>query len=291
MLERIYFAAAPYTDELEALKLAKPKHILVSYALWSGKDIERDLLQRIGYHPDSIILDSGAYTFHNACTDIGLYDIVEMYGFDEEETSYAFMASQVLYDCYALDRFSGNEEEELELPVFNNFVEFVHNNKTALTHVINMDTIGDADLSKTAYYVLCEMGLNPIPVFGFTDAWDILEDYVQTGARYIALGGSAKRNPKERIAWANAAAGRHPDIHFHLLGTMNKHIVQATRHNIYSLDGTAWNATFKARRYEGRSKVEQSCHNILTLETMAQVVGGDACLLYRNGNGQTVLAI
>ena len=287
MMERIYFAAAPRSDELQALKQARPKHVLVSYALWKRKNLQRDLIDRIGYTPESVMLDSGAYTFHNLGIDTGIEDIIDMYG----EESYGIAANQVLYDCYALDRYAG-EEEEFALPVFNQFVEFVHANAKHISHVISLDTIGDSELSKAAYYILENIGLRPIPVFGYGDDWDTLDEYVGHGAAYIALGGSAHRTPTQRVQWANEAGDRHPDVRFHLLGTMNDTIIRATRQNVYSLDGTAWNATFKERRYEGRTKVEQSVANIRRKQALVEPIrleNGD--WVYANANGQIALPL
>ena len=282
MIERIYFAAAPRSDELEAIRRTRPKHVLVSYALWKGKYLGRDLIDRIGYTPESVMLDSGAYTFHNLGTDTGIEDIVDMCA----EESYGLAANQVLYDCYALDRYAG-EDEEFTLPVFNQFVEFVHANAKHISHVISLDTIGDSELSRAAYYILENIGLRPIPVFGYGDDWDTLDEYVGHGAACIAVGGSAHRTPRERVQWANEAG-----VRFHLLGTMNDTIIRATRQNVYSLDGTAWNATFKERRYEGRTKVEQSVVNIRRKQALVEQIrleNGDC--VYANAGGQTALPV
>ena len=175
-------------------------------------------------------------------------------------------------------------------PVFNQFVEFMHANAKHLSHVISLGTIGDSELSKATYYILQNMGLWSIPVFGYGDDWDTLDEHVGHGATYIALGGSAHRTPKERVQWANAAGDRHTDVRFLLLGTMNDTIIRATRQNVYSLDGTAWNATFKERRYEGRTKVEQSVANIRRKQALVEptrLENGD--WVYTNINGQISL--
>ena len=53
---------------------------------------------------------------------------------------------------------------------------------------------------------------------------------------------------------------------------MNDTIIQSTRQNVYSVDGTAWNATFKERRYEGRTKVEQSVVNIRRKQALVEPI-------------------
>ena len=177
------------------------------------------------------MLASGAYTFHNSTRESKTSSTC---------TGKSHTASRPTRysDCYALDRYAG-VDEEFALPVFNQFVEFVHANAKHLSHVISLDTIGDSELSRAAYYILENIGLRPIPVIGYGEDWDTLDEYVRHGATYIALGGSAHRTPKERVQWANVAGERRPEVRFHLLGTMNDTIIRATRQNVYSLDGTA----------------------------------------------------
>lgn len=313
-MERIHFSTSPRTNELTAIAMAKPKNLLCSFALWDGftgkkkgerreRNLKDDLIDKIGYYPDSIILDSGAPTFHNNLkssingkklgrndiTDVQLDLLFEMYAeqFDYEDKA-AAVAQQILHDMYQLDIYSsyGPEEDEMDsfvierelLTPFHLFYRYYQANKAYISHTINLDTIGDSTLSRMAYEVLTHLGVKPIPVFGYKDDFSELRWYVEEGIRYIALGGTAFGIvPKERVRWANLVAETYPEVKFHLLGTIDGYIISRIKENIYSVDGTGWHlsATFQKNRLQGESIPEAAARNIQRISGYLQPVEGE----------------
>jgi len=305
-MERIYFSTSPKTNELTAIRNAQPKHLLCSFALWDGftgrkredrreRNFKNDLIDKIGYVPETIMLDSGAPTFHNNLLSaqqgkkLGRNDIVdvkmdllfEMYAehFDYDDKAEA-VAQQILYDMYQLDIYAtyGQEVEkrapyDIErdlLTPFHRFYRFFMANRDYITHTVNLDIIGDSIQSRMAYEVLSHLGVNPIPVYGYKDDRLELKRYVEEGNQYICLGGTAFGiSPKERIRWANEVASMYPEVKFHLLGTIDHYIISRIKENVYSVDGTGWHlsATFEKNRLEGETIPEAAARNILRISS------------------------
>lgn len=356
-MEKIFFALSPRTDEIEAVKAAQPENVLLSYALWSKKDLGVDFIARIGYQPRTLILDSGAFTFHDKAKKAGevnpivkaldamilrhrrAWALATPIGYaawrgdvdpeDEEDmdlpVAYDYATTEEFADAILeyleesyLDEFElggvsqvdyisnailSEAEQyqatrtlhesyyplETELTLFHEFVKFVWTNRTHITYTVSMDVIGDATQSRLGFEILEAIGLNPVPVFGYFDDIAVLDQYVQEGHELVMLGGSVGQKKTDRIEFANKVALKYPGVKFHLLGTLDAYIIERIADNVYSVDGTAWNASRKERRYEGRTKVEQSAWNIKQRETfLAELQGGD--LIEENG-GQLALAI
>lgn len=258
--EKLYFSVNPNKDELEAVKRAKPKNVLISFARWQKKSIKTDLLDVIGYRPENIIVDSGAFSFKGK--PVGLDTIFEMYAEQSDIFDATEIAQQVRFDLYNLDRNPdsalGNKSKELDLPVFHDYIEFLDTNRANVDYVMTLDDMSDPEASRFSFEVMQEMGYNLIPVFHFGDDLQYLSSYLAYGADYIALGGSAltpdgkRRSPKERIEWAKPIIEKFPDVKFHMLGTNDQYIIDRLP-GLYSADGTRWQVAGR----EGRSGLEE----------------------------------
>src|SRR4051812_29759919 len=109
--------------ELEAIKRAKPRHVLLSYAHWQNKDIQTDFINRVGYRPETILIDSGAYTFFNAGQQTGIEELLRQ---QPAETS----------------------------TNFHRYINWLNKNKNHYDHAIQMDEIGDGETSLLAYWLM-----------------------------------------------------------------------------------------------------------------------------------------
>ena len=249
-----YFAVAPRTDEFNAVKIAQPQSILVSYALWRNKPLQY-LIDAIGYRPESIILDSGAYTFYNRHQSNGLEDLLDSYlaNDDDEEMTNEDVARELMFDIYH-DGHYHTEVDPLPRPLFLEFYFYWEQNQQYIDHVITLDTIGDQEMTFIGYEILRDMGMRPLPVFGYGQPLEDLEELVASGARYVALGGSVmERRKKVRLAWVKNILQRYPQVDFHLLGCLDGYILRQLP-GLVSSDGNAWKIS--ASKY-GRAKVEK----------------------------------
>lgn len=258
--EKLYFSVNPNKDELEAVKRAQPKNVLVSFARWKKKNIKTDLLDVIGYRPENIIVDSGAFSFKGK--PVGLDIIFEMYAEQSDSFNAAEVAQQVRYDLYNLDRNPDSTLEkagkEQELTIFHDYIEFLDANRANVDYVMTLDDMTDPQASLFSFEVMQELGYNLVPVFHFGSDLKYLSSYLDYGADYIALGGSAitpdgkRRSPKERIEWAKPIIEKYPDVKFHMLGTNDQYIIDRLP-GLYSADGTRWQVAGR----EGRTGFEE----------------------------------
>src|SRR5690606_39259464 len=112
--DRVYFATSYRTDEIEIIKRVRPKRLLVSFALWrekyKDKSLKTHLIDKIGYKPESIIIDSGAFSFGEI--ENGIQEILEIYkemveedgkDFDIEEFSWWWFR-EFHEEAYYLDK-------------------------------------------------------------------------------------------------------------------------------------------------------------------------------------------
>lgn len=265
----IYFAVSPREDEFEALRRAKPQRVLLSFALWRKKSVQY-LIDNIGYRPDCIILDSGAYTFHNKSINTGLCEIIHCFTANDD---FGEMSDEDIGEAVyeAIHRYGFYNAEDaggiLDMNPFVEFYLFWEKNYQLIDYVITMDTIGKASLTFTAWRMLDAMGMCPLPVFGYGECLLELEKLVAAGANYIALGGSAfVKSRRQRVIWASAITEKYPKVDFHLLGTQDRYVLDRVP-GLWSADGTAWltSASFRRDRRPGQSKVDMAVENILRL--------------------------
>jgi N12 class adenine-specific DNA methylase len=230
--DRKYFSLSPNATDIEAVRKAKPARILLSMPRWENKDLQTELIDVIGYTPE-IILDNGAFTYANTGEYIGLLDIHDTAV--NNSLNYKQMAEQILDEVGYLDKDSSGRTK------IHNFIEFWQKNKDLVSHVISFDSrsaAGDAvAASQFVYNVFKEIGMNPIPVYPYGADESVIDWYVKRGADYIALGNSVGK--PNRTQWAHQIVHKYPKIRFHMLGTMDKKLMDAVP-QLYSLDGSGW---------------------------------------------------
>ncbi len=262
----LYFSVAPNTDELKAISIAKPDNILLSFALWRRKSVA-DFIEAVGYTPKSILLDSGAFTFHNKRVSNGLWDLIQCYtaNDDEGEMTEADIARDIQEAIHRYGFYNpGDAGGPLPIQPFLEFYFYWEKNYQLIDYVITMDTIGSPLMTEWGYKILDAMGMCPLPVFGYGQDERGLSELVASGADYIALGGTAFiKEKKERVRWARDIITRYPGVRFHLLGTQDRYILDRLP-GLHSADGTAWltTASFKRDRRPGEGKVDAAVANI-----------------------------
>lgn len=252
--DKLYFAVNPNSDEIEAVKQAQPKNVLLSFARWGNKNIKDNFIDLIGYRPENIIIDSGAFSFKGK--DVGLGTIFDMYAEEADDFEPSVVAQQVKYDLYALDQQPDSTFNKAgkpqELPLFHKYIEFLDANRANIDSVMTLDDMNDPAASLFSFQVMQELGYNLVPVFHYGNDKTFLTQYVDAGADYIALGGSVGVTENDRATWAKEIVASYPNVKFHLLGTNNQRLIDKIP-RLYSADGTTWH---RAGR-EGKNGTEE----------------------------------
>lgn len=278
---KVYYALAPKDrTAIEAVKIAKPKHILLSYALWKDKGLEGLLAEfkEVNYSP-VIMLDSGAFTFSQKGIPLALEqyyeDSQEMWLEDHpesEEYPFEIFLHTLGFDVAHAELWTiavEENEEGLELIRFVNFLEQYHN---VIDYVIGPDTIGDAEITYQAWQIFqhITVGIKAIPVFHYGSDASCLKKYIDSGFNYIALGGTVlerKNNGKGikvKIAnWINTITSKYPGVKLHLLGSQDTYFLKNCP-ALTSMDGTAFSfGAGKDTVGQGRAaKIKRTIQNI-----------------------------
>lgn len=258
---KMYFAVSYRKDEIECLRQAQPANILTSFAMWRTKSEDKDLTahlyDKIGYKPESVIVDCGSFTFRTE--DYGITSLIENYAEMLEEDGIDFDIN----NDFDLMKFShhwlGEFEEDAYLDdkngfnLFQQYLNFLWSNKGSYDYCFAFDRIGDNNESLLSYRIMKALGLPVIPVYqatiiGSGDRKNNHEhhilDYYAKHSDYIGIGGTAISKVKgyskaQRIAIVQEILEKYPKKKFHLLGTLDVEIVEAC-HDLYSFDGQCW---------------------------------------------------
>ena len=255
---KMYFATSYRQDEIKCLREAQPPHLLLSFAMWRNKQadkcIKKELLKQIGYHPESILIDCGAYTFRHQ--KYGLYDLLELYQEMKDEYGITFDPDNDLDLALFANWFFGEFDEDIydvnkkDFCLFHQYLNFLVFNGHLYDYCFAFDKLGNNQESLLSYRVMKALGINVIPVYqAIVDGelndkdFDVLDYYAAT-TNYIAIGGTAISKLKgftrqKRIAIIKAIINRHPDKKYHLLGCLDPRVLDACP-ELYSFDGQAW---------------------------------------------------
>lgn len=148
------------------------------------------------------------------------------------------------------------------------YIKYIDENKEYLSSYINLDVIGDNEMSYDYYEILKRKNYTPIPVVHHGDdceKW--LEKYYQNGERFIALGGTVGIKSKQKVSdWARLLIWQYPNVNFHLLGSSSKKIIDHC--DLYSCDSSTWFMQAimgKPKHIKGTSrtsKIERATYNL-----------------------------
>ena len=138
------------------------------------------------------------------------------------------------------------------------YCDFLLDNKAWIDHYISLDVITTdapeigAAASYSNYRAMRERGLRPVPVFHFGESISWLKRYLDDGADYIALGGTAVLSSKAKslewysVAWQQlVTADNKPIVRVHAFGETDAAILQAFPWQ--SADSATWIHVLRTR--------------------------------------------
>jgi hypothetical protein len=275
---KMYFATSYRQDEMECLQRVRPPNLLVSFAVWRNKTQDKnllnDLLFKIGYRPENILVDCGAFTFREQ--SYGLYELLVLYQEMKEEDGVPFDHNDDIdlasFTHWCFGEFDEDSyiQNKNDFSLFEQYLNFLVWNKGQYDYCFAFDKMGNNKESFISYRVMKALGISVIPVYQSvswnpvpelnTSDFDILDYYAKT-SDYIAIGGTAISKvkgftKKKRIDIIQTILHRYPNKRFHLLGTLDPYIVQACP-GIFSFDGQCW-----VQKVKKEQKVFQSIRYI-----------------------------
>ncbi|MBM7554523.1 hypothetical protein [Thalassobacillus pellis] len=155
------------------------------------------------------------------------------------------------------------------------YMTFIETNQHYLDHYISLDVIGDPDLTFYYYEMMRFKGFRPLPVYHYGEEQDVLDRYIHLGNPYIALGGTVPERNKRKVAqWVRTLHKKHPDVHFHLLGSSSRKIIETTP--LFSCDSSTWiqqAANGKPSHIQGKSRQAKVKRAIYNMNTTLQSLG------------------
>lgn len=249
-LRKMFFSLSPKRPDIEAVKMAKPKNLLLSYATWKNQKGKYKLSTFIeslwaeGYRP-TIILDSGAYSFSNQDIDISLAHYRE--GIEdtfERELSVEELALDYLFSQYHAVMDLEDEDQDVEIL---NYINFIYQNSEYIDYVVSLDHFVDSKVSLENFKFFKAIGIKSMPTFHIGEDYSVLDEYIKLGADNIGLGGTVpiklsggKGVNSIIISWVNNTLIKYPNIKFHLFGCQDPKILNHCLESLYSSDGAAW---------------------------------------------------
>lgn len=119
------------------------------------------------------------------------------------------------------------------------YMAYIKENAAYISRYVALDVIGDSFTSRLLYDLMRAKGFDPVPVVHYGEGAADLLQYVETGARFIALGDTVRiRDKKVVAAWCTEIHRQHPGIELHLLGSSSQKILQSGA--LSSCDSCAW---------------------------------------------------
>lgn len=118
------------------------------------------------------------------------------------------------------------------------FMAYIKANRRHISEYISLDVIGNERTTWLLYLLMRAEGLDPMPVvhYGENDK-DVLRQYLDHGARRIALGNTVGIRNKDGVSqWC--AEMHVPGVKFHLLGSSSSKIIK--RGELASCDSSTW---------------------------------------------------
>lgn len=116
--------------------------------------------------------------------------------------------------------------QNVEIKV-QDYISFIKNQNVKPEIIVSLDNIIDYKISLENYYEMKKVGFNPLPCFHYGEPFWVLKKYIEE-TNYIALGGVAKSNKKERIKWLDRIFRLYPKVQkigFHGFGIQDRDIL------------------------------------------------------------------
>lgn len=119
------------------------------------------------------------------------------------------------------------------------YMRYIEGNVEHIARYVALDVIGDPFTTKAYYEIMRHKGFEPIPVFHCGDDLSVMQHYVTSGARVVALGNTVRIPDKDEVArWCKEIHELHPDISLHLLGSSSHKIMDCGA--VASCDSSTW---------------------------------------------------
>ena len=137
-------------------------------------------------------------------------------------------------------------KEEIDIEEYSTFVRYHigYLEAYAALDVIPTSTHPEAleqaaSMSWENYQNMIEDGLDPIPIYHYGESRKWLDKILESGCKYIGLGGMGNANRRERLAWLDSIFNSLPnDINTHGFGVSVIDLL--FRYPWYSADSTTW---------------------------------------------------
>lgn len=119
------------------------------------------------------------------------------------------------------------------------YMAYIKANEPFISRYVALDVIGDHLTTELFYDLMKIKGLEPIPVFHYGDDSSLMDHYISTGAKLVALGGTVVIRDKDIVAtWCAEIHRRYPETKLHLLGSSSQKIMESGA--VASCDSSAW---------------------------------------------------
>lgn len=121
----------------------------------------------------------------------------------------------------------------------SDYIDFIFHNKDNKDNIdiyASLDDIQSYEISLKNYFNMIEVGLNPLPCFHIGEPFSVLNKYLDK-TNYVALGGIAKRNTRDRVSWLDKVFDEYKGIKFHGFGIQTRNILK--RYPWYSIDSSS----------------------------------------------------
>lgn len=119
------------------------------------------------------------------------------------------------------------------------YIDYIHASQRYISEYITLDVIGDPSATCLIWRLLRDMGLAPVPVVHYGDDLSVIEEYLASGTRRIALGNTVPIRDKTVVAnWCAEVKQSHPEAELHLLGSSSEAVLQSGA--LESCDASTW---------------------------------------------------
>jgi hypothetical protein len=124
------------------------------------------------------------------------------------------------------------------------YIDFVKANEQYLEVYANLDVIGDAEATLKNQRAMEDAGLDPMPCYHYGEGFEWLEQYLDEGYEYIALGVAGVKDKRQLSRWLDHCWSLICDKDGMPRAKMHGFAITSvglmTRYPWYSVDSTSW---------------------------------------------------